>query len=311
MKEEITKELLEYLYFKEGLSWKGIKSRCKLSSKAIREYKSLFNIRKKTQDEILADTVKTNMRKYGCSNPMQNKNIQTKAKETNMKKYGCPNPMQNKNIQTKAKETIKRENVVAKRKQTCLDKYGVEIVSQNKQVLSKMYKTNIERYGSYCSCNNPEVKAKIIEKVTKAFSTGEPKKKEYETRQKNNSWNLSRKEEEIYQLLLTKFSKEDVTRQYRSEFYPYNCDFYIHSLDLYIEYQGTWVHGKEPFNSNNPEHIAKLSEWQNKDSKYFRYACKVWTYQDPLKREIAQENNLNWKEFFTVDEVKAWLGRIN
>ena len=80
------------------------------------------------------------------------------------------------------------------------------------------------------------------------------------TLRKNNSYNKSKSEEKIYNLLLTKFNKSDIIRQYKSDLYPFACDFYIKSLDLYIEYNGHWTHGwyydrcLGSFNKDNLEH---------------------------------------------------------
>jgi len=36
--------------------------------------------------------------------------------------------------------------------------------------------------------------------------------------------------------------------------------------------------------------------------RFYEIAINVWTVRDPLKRETARKNNLNWLEFFTLDE---------
>lgn len=93
--------------------------------------------------------------------------------------------------------------------------------------------------------------------------------------------------------------------------YPFPCDFYISELDLYIEYQGFWTHGKHPFNINDQEDKLKLLEWKNKNTKMYNCAINTWTIRDPLKRKTAKENNLNWVEFFTVEEFNEWFESIN
>ena len=81
----------------------------------------------------------------------------------------------------------------------------------------------------------------------------------YETKKKKGTLNSSNVENELYNLLLTKFPK--AIHHYESSLYPFDCDFYITELDLYIEYQGTWTHGDGkfhlPFDKNNPEHLKK------------------------------------------------------
>ena len=86
--------------------------------------------------------------------------------------------------------------------------------------------------------------------------------------------------------------------------YPYNCDFYIKSLDLYIELQGTWVHGSEPYNPENPEHIKIVEFWKSKNTKFYNKAIEIWTIRDVEKRKIASENNLNYIEVFDFETFK-------
>ena len=105
----------------------------------------------------------------------------------------------------------------------------------------------------------------------------------------------------------------------RSELYPFECDFYIPELDLYIEYQGYKTHGKEPYNPDNPEHIKLVEEYKKraeeinfKDEKkvqYLRY-INVWTVRDPLKRETARKNELNYIEFFNMKQFMEWFNKL-
>jgi len=145
--------------------------------------------------------------------------------------------------------------------------------------------------------------------VDHVSQTLEWKQKHYETQKANNTFNTSQPEEEVYLLLIKKFGKRNVLRQYRSEFYPFNCDFYIKSLDLYIEFQGSWTHYKEPFSLWNYQHLNKLREWKYKSqySEYYKEAIRTWTIRDPIKRKIAKKNKLKWAEFFTVKDLRKWL----
>ena len=127
---------------------------------------------------------------------------------------------------------------------------------------------------------------------------------------KNNSFLKSKIEEQFAYFL--KIIYPNVKRQYRSEDYPFLCDFYIPEIDTYIECQGFEGHGKEPFNDTNPKHKEILEKWKDRApkskvnrSQYSRY-IKTWTIRDPLKRDTARKNNLNWLEFFTIDEFLSW-----
>ena len=129
------------------------------------------------------------------------------------------------------------------------------------------------------------------------------------TKRKNNSFNTSKPEEEIYKILVKKFNK--VERQYRSNLYPFLCDFYIPELGLYIEYQGFWYHGNKPYSEKDRDCIELVNKWRNKNTKFYNKAIEVYTIKDPLKRKIAKENSLNWIEFFNMEEFYIWYNKGN
>ena len=127
------------------------------------------------------------------------------------------------------------------------------------------------------------------------------------TKLKNGTFGKSKEEDFIYSFLLTKF--KDVKRNYKSKEYPFRCDFYIVDLNLYIEYQGFWTHGDEPFNKNNKEHLKIIEIWKTKNTIQYNKAIKDWTVRDPLKRQTARENNLNWIEFFKLTDCINWINK--
>ena len=233
------------------------------------------------------------MKKYGCKNVFSNKEIQKRIQQTNLQRYGVKNPMQCKDIQKKVIKTclkkygVKNSFQTKKTKETCLQKYGVDNYSKTEEWKNKVKETNLYRYGVQNAAKNRDIINKGLQ-----------------TKRINQSFNKSEPEEKIYNLLLKKFSK--VKRQYKSKEYPFACDFYIAPLDLYIEYQGIWTHGKEPYNENKEEHKKIIEKWKNKNSKFYNMAIEVWTKRDPVKRQIAEKNNLNWLEFFNLDQFMRW-----
>ena len=82
----------------------------------------------------------------------------------------------------------------------------------------------------------------------------------------------------------------------------FKCDFYLPEYDLFIEYQGTYHHGKEPFDEKNTQHQNILNEWKERSLKHvnsdYVEAINVWTKKDPLKRKIARDNNLKFLEIW-------------
>ena len=113
-------------------------------------------------------------------------------------------------------------------------------------------------------------------------------------------------EKYVYETLITKY--KEIQYQYKSDKYPFMCDFYISDLDLYIECQGTWEHGFCPYTGSidNQKQLLKWQRLQNK-SKRYTYAIEIWTVRDPLKREVAKKNKLNWIEFFNMNEFENWF----
>ena len=231
-----------------------------------------------------------------CSISCANKdpNVYNKQNETKLKKYG-------------SKVNIE------KRKSTNLIKYGVEEQSQRKEILYKQIQTKIKKYGS---SNNSKKRWKTIKKdkvkyneyinrITLFFNSEEFKQKEYDSKKKNCTFNTSKTEEQSYQLLKEKFS--DVMRQYKSDEYPFCCDFYIPSINLYIECNFSWTHGGHSYDKDNEEDQLILEKWKEKNTKYYDNAINTWTIRDVRKRNIAKQNNLNYIEFWNLNELKNWL----
>lgn len=229
-------------------------------------------------------------------------------------------------------------------KNTCKIKYGVEFTAASKNNLDKSKQTKLKRYGNPTFTNpekvkqtfnlkSKEEKLKIMKKVetTKLLKYGdkhyngnkkytetelqEIQEKIYLTFKKNNSFrgkgkidnsNCSLAEETIYNRLITKYSKVEYNKFIRG--YG-KCDFYIVDLDLYIEYQGTWTHGGKVF-ENTLEDLNKIQKWKSKNSAYYDQAVYTWTKLDVKKRKFAIENNLNWIEFFSMNEFENWFKNI-
>ena len=51
----------------------------------------------------------------------------------------------------------------------------------------------------------------------------------------------------------------------------------------------------------------EICKQENKKGSRYHGMITVWTVGDPLKRQTAKDNNLNYLEFFSVDELKIWL----
>lgn len=288
-------------------------------------------------EEIKEKIKQTSLKRYNTESPNSSKIVQEHKKQTFQKKYNVDYSWQIPEVMNKSKQTLldkynvdnsfklsethrkskitklkrygdENYNNIKKVKETCFKKYNQTSYAKTEECKYKTIKTNVKKYGT----NYPAQKGCLEERIKNNeinnidFST--PLQKGLITKHKNNTENSSKVENKILDLLRVKF--KEVKYQYKSDTYPFDCDFYILEKDLYIEFQGTWTHGLKSFEGTK-EDIEKLEKWKEKSkySKYYKIAINVWTVRDPLKRQIAKNNNLNWIEFFTFNEFKEWYDK--
>ena len=317
----INKETLEDLYIIQNLSMPEITSILNISrSTVLRRVKEFGLVKSRTMQTLC--NKKAFIKKYGVDNPNKSSKIITKRKQTNLQKYGTTCSLQNAEIKTKAEQTqlirygvknvFQSPEIKAKIYKTNLERYGTKIPTQNSKIREKANQTNLRKYGAENVFASNHGKIQIKETMIKRYGADNPSKvkelnaKKFETKKKNQTYGKSKQEDEIYQKLSEKFKK--VERQCNTEEYPFACDFYVPELKLYIEYQGFWTHGAKPF-ENNQEDLKKLAVWKDKaiTMPSYKLAIEVWTVSDPLKRKTAKNNNLNWIEFFTLEQFYTWF----
>ena len=285
-------------------------------------------------DEHYSNRIKakeTCLQRYGVTSPLKSEIFKQKSKDTCLQKYGVEYTGQ---IPEKIEKTHK----------ACLEKYGVDSVfkvqkfrnqsldtcikkyasdeddinsivniGQLKYVKDKIKNTCLEKYG----VENPMQTQYYKNLISSILSSNEIQEKIYNTKLLNNSFNISYQEDICFELLKQKYS--DCIRQYKSKLYPFNCDFYIPSLDLYIEYNGSHYHHYHPFDINDDNDINELNRLKekaensnaHKNGKKSQYdnIIYTWTILDVKKRNIAQQNNLNYIEFWNINEVKEWINK--
>ena len=198
---------------------------------------------------------------------------------------------------------LKDPIVQAKIKQTNIIRYGVDNPNKCQKIKEKTKQTCLRKYGAtsflisdYCNKirNNKYIQDKI-----------------QHTKIKHKTFSTSKPEEELYLYIKEKFPS--VIRQYKDkERYPFFCDFYIPELDLFLELNGTWTHGKHPFNINSKEDISILNTWKEKSKEHPFYlsAIETWTIRDVKKRNKAKEENLNFHEFWNIEETKQFIDEL-
>ena len=292
--------------------------RNKIESTNLKRYGNKNNLWSESGRKKVLDTC---MKHWGVDNVLKSDVIKEKIKQTNIKRYGCEYPSQNKEIKIKKEETslfhygFKYPNqsqiVINKRRNTNLNRYGCTCTLLNPDIVSKSFDTKLQRYGNGNYVNSKKTKETKLKrygdenynnskKISKSLSSEDVKIKMYNTKKKNKTFNTSTIEDKL-KSYLDKNSIRYITL-YKSELYPFLCDFYLPDYDLYIEIQGTWTHGFHPFDYNDVDDIRKLNNWKEKSikSKYYKTAIDVWTKTDVLKRTIANKNNINYLEVFSI-----------
>lgn len=298
--EKIPYDDLIYLYIKENMKRYEISSLLGVGEDKIKNDLNYYNI-KKDKNKIYENIKDTHMKHFNGKWGLQTADVKNKSLKTINDTYG--NIKDFHLLQQSLREKIKEERYGDKNfcnknkiKITKKERYGDE----NYNNINKISTIMKEKYGSKSFLSS--------EKYKQLLNDNEWKQKliikQQNSKLKNNSFHVSLQEEEIYKLLVEKYGY--VKRQYKSKEYPFYCDFFIPSENLYIEYNGHWTHNKEPFiNSKKQQNI--LNEWKNKKSKFYNNAIVTWTKRDVLKRETAEKNNLNWKEFFNMEQIKLFL----
>ena len=186
-------------------------------------------------------------------------------------------------------------------------------IQNDPERLEEFTKKQSESHKLSWSLKTDEELSVISSKLSEAQNRRTPEQKaeklekEIATKRANNSFRDSNPELEYYNYLVSKYGANDVIRQYTDERYmnpetkrKWWCDFYIPSKDLFIECNYSWVHGGRPFDENDQDCLDTLEFWCERAqvSKYTKQAIYVWTVLDPMKREVAKKNKLNFMEIY-------------
>ena len=297
-------------------------------------FKFCSNICAQSSDEIKQKIKQTCLEKYGVDNYAKSKESKEKVKQTCLKKYGVEYSWQSNECKQKIKQTclekygvdspLKSKEIRNKCKLTCLEKYGVDNPAKLEENKEKVKQTCLKKYGGLAPICNPDIKNQIKQTCLEKYGvdnygkslkhktnmstimlSDEMQKHRYSIMSKNNTFNTSKEEDEVYEFLSQYI---DVTRQFNgSSKYPFCCDFYIEDLDMFIECNFHWTHGGHPFDPSSIKDQVKLEQWKAKQTKYYNNAIKTWTKRDVEKRNKAKEENLNYKEFWSLKELKEFF----
>lgn len=149
--------------------------------------------------------------------------------------------------------------------------------------------------------------------LEKVYSQIKFKRKEHLTKLVRNGFRKSMREDSLFLILKDFYS--GVIRESFCEKFPFRVDFYVPEKDLFIEYQGFWTHGKHPFDISSEKDLTILKKWRNLDQRIYKNGIDVWSVKDPVKRKIAEENNIKLVEIFSLnlkpEKIKNFLENFN
>lgn len=269
------------------------------------------------------------------------KDSRLKAANTNIERYGSKTWAESdvgrnylkdmtSSSEIRKEMSIRMKKALVKRDNTNLKRYGVKSWVQSeegKKRLIELFNDPLEREARSNRLLDPTVRAKIESNGVRKYGvpyywqTEEGKfrlrskeiiSKKRKTMRKNGSFHVSKSERELYQMLINHFGEDDVIEQYNDfSRYPFNCDFYIKSLDLFIELNAYWTHGGHWFNPNDENDVNRLNKMTSFIDEKHSYldAINIWTVRDPMKREIALNNKLNYLVFWdnNLNDAKEWF----
>ena len=288
--------------------------------------------------EVKEKSKQTCLEKYGVTNGGGSKQALEKMKETIKEKYGTEFFYQSNHFKEKSKQTCLEKygvtngggskQALEKIKETNLKRRGVEYVFQDKDIREKMRESLIKKYGVDHNLKSKEIQEIIKQTNLKLYGCENPMQNEaiiqkgIDTKRKNHTFNVSKPEEELY--LYIKEKIPSVIKQYQDYRYSwsdklnrihhYLCDFYIPELDLFIEFNGFPCHGPHSYNPDSKEDQELVEKWKlrYKNGKHPLYKRMIngWTISDVKKRKIAKENNLNYYEFWTLEEAKKFIDNL-
>lgn len=138
---------------------------------------------------------------------------------------------------------------------------------------------------------------------------GEGDKKVFD---KESGYNSSKDELYIFNKLKEKWP--DVKMSYTDDRFinpetsrHFQADFYLPSQDIIMNYNKIATHGRRKYDPNDPDHQKDVKWLESQDGDFYKRILKQWTVTDPIKRQVAKENNLKFIEWFNLDEFETWL----
>lgn len=241
---------------KRGRKHKRVIGRCTCTTCGVEFTRGNFN-----WQQYINDPSRPTFCSQNCSRPARRKGgiSDIRLREQNKKRYGVDHVLQ-------------RPDVRQHLKQTLLERYGVDNPMKIKEINEQTKKTLQHKYGVNSAFHIPHNRAKLDYDVVIA--------KQLATMKRNGTFNSSKAEKRLHQLLCVVFS--DVRTQVRIPKTHWVIDFYVKDINIWIQVDGIYWHGLD-----RPLNEIKASSKQ-RDQKIVRtlesdHRQNVWFAENGMK----------------------------
>lgn len=225
---------------------------------------------------------KTNIKKYGCKRPIQNKEIHEKLEKTNEIKFGVKHSTQNINIINK----VKNQQI-----NTLYKKYNFLNIKNIKYGNCTIECEKSHIYDINFSLLNLRIKYKtIICTICNPISSSKSGL------------------EILFKDFFTNNYSGEIIYNNRTIIPPYELDIYLPEINIAFEFNGIYWHNN--FHKPDNYHTKKLIDCEKKNIKLIHIWEDEWLYnEDEIKKNILKI--LNNEILFDDDIIKTDIFMIN
>jgi hypothetical protein len=218
-----------------------------------------------TKKNALEKMAETNLKKYGSTCSLLNKDVKEKVEKTNIEKFGDKNPMKSADIRLKRDESN-------------LEKYGHKNVFETDEVKLKSQNSSLLKYGTLFPMQDAEVSQKNLNSCFKSKEYKFPSGKIVKV-QGYEPLGLD------YLILKEKINEDDIftNRTDIPKVYYKGTDGkqHVYFVDIFIKSQNRCIEIKSEYTFNKDKENVFLKQQALKDEGY---ECEIWVYNDKFEK---------------------------
>ena len=234
-------------------------------------------------EEFKQKRLKTNLERYGVSDPCKNSTINEKRKRTNVEKYGVCDPCQN-------------EEIDKKRRNSNMERYGVSTPCESKEINEKKLLTNrinyypkflegtkakrfecLDSYEDYC--NNSTLHFKCLRCGT-IFESESINRRHIHCPYCIRRIGVSDVENDIRNIIKLLVPNEEIVSHNRTILGGFELDIFVPNKRIAIEYNGGFWHNEE--NVGTTTHQTKSSKCYEKGIRLIHIFEHEWVLNKSL-----------------------------